>query len=330
MKRLSVIIPCYNAETTLEAAVRPFLEVTGTEIEILIVDDGSTDRTPEAERRLAEQDARVRVLSNKGTGVSAARNCGIAAAEGECIMFVDSDDGFRSEDIEGLLGLMDTETDMVAFGFTQTGPQEGMSTDYSLPEGTWENGISYLKYFIYPRNHTTVWAKIFRTAVIRDGSITFPTDLKAYEDIVFLYRYLETAKGKVRQTGSVSYLYTVSPVRFTYERFVKRSMDLFPAFELISSEAPEELRELITVYYTELTAMTMRRLLALKQIPADVRKGCSRMRIYIKKELKRNIRIYMKSDLPTLFLKLFVWTASSLPSAIRIADGIGFGRKKWR
>lgn len=89
---ISVIVPVYNAEPFLEATVASIRAQTDTCYEIILVDDGSSDRSLELCRRLASEDHRIRVISQCNKGVSAARNAGVRAAEGDYISFVDSDD----------------------------------------------------------------------------------------------------------------------------------------------------------------------------------------------------------------------------------------------
>lgn len=90
--KISVIVPVYNAEPFLEATVDSICKQTDPDIEIILVNDGSKDRSLDVCRKLAGKDSRIRVLNEPNRGVSAARNAGIRAAEGEYISFVDSDD----------------------------------------------------------------------------------------------------------------------------------------------------------------------------------------------------------------------------------------------
>lgn len=112
-KICSVIVPAYNCEKTIEKCIASLLMQTVKEIEILIVDDGSTDGTGWICDSFAEQDRRVSVIHQENKGVSAARNAGIDAAEGQRILFVDSDDYVGPAYIEHLLG----EADLVIGGY---------------------------------------------------------------------------------------------------------------------------------------------------------------------------------------------------------------------
>lgn len=92
--RISIIIPIYNAAATLQTAVDSILAQGMEDIELLLIDDGSTDTTPSICHRLASQDDRIRVVTQKNAGICAARNRGLSIARGEYIAFCDDDDRF--------------------------------------------------------------------------------------------------------------------------------------------------------------------------------------------------------------------------------------------
>lgn len=94
---VSVIIPAYNAEAHIEAAVRSALAQTYLNIEVVVVDDGSTDRTPHIVERLGAQDRRLRAIRTENSGVAAARNAGVRATTGQFVAMLDADDVWHPE-----------------------------------------------------------------------------------------------------------------------------------------------------------------------------------------------------------------------------------------
>ena len=101
MPFVSIIMPAYNTERTVKESVLSALKQTYTDFELIVIDDGSKDRTQEILQELAQSDARVRVLRNDpNIGVSRTRNRGIAEATGEWIAFLDSDDLWREDKLE--------------------------------------------------------------------------------------------------------------------------------------------------------------------------------------------------------------------------------------
>lgn len=101
---VSVVIPAYNAETFIQQTIRSVLVQTHADLEVIVVDDGSTDATASIVRSL--QDARVRLISQSNGGVSSARNKGIEAAQGAYIAFLDADDALEPTDLAEKVGAM--------------------------------------------------------------------------------------------------------------------------------------------------------------------------------------------------------------------------------
>ena len=91
-KKISVIVPVYNTEKYLKQCIESILNSTYRNFEIILVNDGSTDRSEKICRYYSKKDPRVKVLNQEHSGVSTARNKGIDSSEGEWIVFVDSDD----------------------------------------------------------------------------------------------------------------------------------------------------------------------------------------------------------------------------------------------
>ena len=90
--KISIIIPVYNTESTLDRCLESVLRQTMSDDEVLLIDDGSTDRSPQLCEEWARRDPRVRTIHQSNGGLSQARNTGLAHAQGELIAFVDSDD----------------------------------------------------------------------------------------------------------------------------------------------------------------------------------------------------------------------------------------------
>lgn len=111
--KVSIIIPCYNSEAYLGACMDSVLAQTVQDFEAILIDDGSKDHTLGVARAYAERDARVRVLAQENRGVAAARNLGLAEAQGEWITFVDSDDLLPGDALHTMLSGTGEGIDMV-------------------------------------------------------------------------------------------------------------------------------------------------------------------------------------------------------------------------
>ena len=100
--KITIILPCYNAEKFLEKCLHALINQSYSNIEIIAINDGSTDKTLEILYKYSKLDPRIIVISKKNTGVSDCRNIGIKKATGKYIMFADSDDYFEQDAVENL------------------------------------------------------------------------------------------------------------------------------------------------------------------------------------------------------------------------------------
>lgn len=183
--KISVIIPAYNAETYLEPCVRSVLQQTYQNLEILLIDDGSTDSTWEICRRLAAADSRIRPIHKQNGGVSSARNAGIEAASGVMLLFVDGDDELKENGLEALIEAQQrTGADIVAAWYDMGAP-------IPYPEAgdvVWK-GTEALQKSLEDHPLTySVWAKLYTREII--GDTRFQEGIRVNEDSLFVFRLL--------------------------------------------------------------------------------------------------------------------------------------------
>ena len=197
MPKLSVIIPAYNAAAYLERSAKSVLSQTAADLELIIVDDGSTDETAELCAALSRRDGRVRVLRQENAGVSAARNRGMDAAEGEYIAFVDADDHLEPGAYLKLRRAMETTgADCAMCGHARLYPDGHREPDLPpFAAGRAEHGEileKLVKPLLCDRLSAepvlgTVWRYLFRRDRIRELGLRFSG---AYlEDELFLIEY---------------------------------------------------------------------------------------------------------------------------------------------
>lgn len=214
---VSIIVPVWNAGTYLDACVGSLCSQTYPKLDIILVDDGSTDGSSERCDAAAKRDQRVRVIHQTCKGVSAARNTGLDAATGEYVLFVDSDDQLRADAVMGAVRCArDYSADMVVCGYdvveelddgstvsrgSRSVHQEEMLDTNQRHEKNVANRICALDNdeLLYQ-----CWGKLYRRAAI--GDLRFACDIALGEDTVFVLALL--AHG-VRMVCSpqCSYLY---------------------------------------------------------------------------------------------------------------------------
>lgn len=131
--RISVIMAAYNAEKTIEQAIKSVLRQTWTDLELLVVDDCSSDRTAELVERIAARDSRVRLYTNrKNSGVSYTRKHGLEQAKGSWIAILDSDDAWAPEKLEKQIALQAKTNAEVLFTGSAFMDLEGRPIDWYL------------------------------------------------------------------------------------------------------------------------------------------------------------------------------------------------------
>jgi glycosyltransferase involved in cell wall biosynthesis len=136
--KISVIIPCYNAERWIWRAITSVLNQTVRPAEILVVDDGSTDSTAEAVRKYGPE---VRYFYQQNSGPGAARNLGIRHAESEWIAFLDADDEWLPNKIESQLRILEKNPDLKWCGCAREDVKNGNTTPHPLPESLKEKAM---------------------------------------------------------------------------------------------------------------------------------------------------------------------------------------------
>ena len=205
--RYSVIIPVYNAEGTLRRCLDSLVRQQFSDYELLIINDGSTDGSDAICREYANTYSCVRYFAKENGGVSSARNLGLEQAEGEYILFVDSDD-YVSQDYFALIShtLESNAVDLLMFGYRNFG---GVSTEWDTGEfyEDAETGIakqisSVMQQYLF----SSLWSKGFKRQIIEQHNIRFANDLAIGEDQTFIF----TFAMHIRSIGSIgNHLYNV-------------------------------------------------------------------------------------------------------------------------
>ncbi|MGN0006154.1 MAG: glycosyltransferase family 2 protein [Candidatus Gastranaerophilaceae bacterium] len=190
MPKISIIVPVYNAEKYLSKCIKSLINQTLKDIEIILADDGSKDKSLEICNQFAQKDKRIKVFSQKNSGPSVARNNALKIATGEFIGFVDSDDYIKKDTYEKALNKMSKDVDLVIWAVN-------VVSDDKLSYTNWfqEN---YFKIHFKGKVKTTndirfktdvvPWNKLYRASIIFDNNITFPAG-RLYEDNAFWWKY---------------------------------------------------------------------------------------------------------------------------------------------
>lgn len=192
---ISIIVPVYNAEETLERCVSALVGQTHQNIEIILVNDGSKDRSLEICQKFKAEDSRILVIDKPNGGVSSARNVGLDAAKGEFIMFCDSDDWAEPDWCEELISHYE-ENCLVMCGHYVEGEQNVVPHEIQAAKG----GTRYSRKEFYKLKlscFNAPWNKIYCASVIRGKHLRFNEKLSNGEDYLFVLQYLTLIAGDI-------------------------------------------------------------------------------------------------------------------------------------
>ena len=191
--KVSVIMPAFNTEKYIERSVKSVLSQTHHNLELLVVDDGSTDRTGSILRRLAREDARLRTIRTENHGPAEARNTALSliAEDADYVTFLDADDELLPDTLEYALESADSGAELILLGFTIV-EADGKEREYNefdclVRPQDMKSAFSRL----YKANLLNqVWSKLYSAPLLRKSGIRFKDYLWG-EDRLFVFDYLE-------------------------------------------------------------------------------------------------------------------------------------------
>lgn len=205
----SVIVPIYNAEKTLSRCVDSIVKQTSANYELILVNDGSTDRSGDICKKYAAKYPNVRYVQKENGGVSSARNAGLRQAEGEYVLFVDSDD-YVSESYFSIIDeLCHKQPDLILCGAQAFGGMERQwvigNCDENSELGISEIVASAMEKYLF----SSVWAKVFKTSILISKGLQFAPNLVIGEDQLFLFTYAMYIRS-IASTEKVGYFVDIS------------------------------------------------------------------------------------------------------------------------
>lgn len=220
---ISIIVPVYNVEEYLEECLESIRQQTFTDIEVILVNDGSTDGSREICERYCEKDIRFRLINQENQGQSVARNRGFKESIGQYIMFVDSDDVIDTNVLEVLLPYMKTDVDMVECrltinkaDFNHTKPSRIAFEGYSKE--------AILNCIEFKEVKFCAFTKLYRREIIE--KIPF-LEGYIYEDVFTGINYLKYIR-KIVVVDFIGYYYRVRPNSTMTKSFNEKNLDIFP------------------------------------------------------------------------------------------------------
>lgn len=257
--RLSIIVPVFNAEPYLEQCIRSVLDQSWRDLELILVNDGSTDGSLQICHSW-ECDPRVRVLSTENRGVSHARNLGLQTATGEWIMFLDSDDYMLEGCLEKLMALRTPDAQQILADYTGGESKAGAPRHVAVSAGAVykmsldpvNNRLLPDFFEIKPMSLAACWARLYRGSVIREKGIRFHEGLRLSEDMLFNLDYLSCIEQVVITDLSVLY-YRCSASSVTRVFRAGHLADRFRFFDILKEQKePDAAVHVVSLLFYEI------------------------------------------------------------------------------
>ncbi len=219
---ISVIVPIYNVEKYLDRCIESIVNQTYENLEIILVDDGSPDKSPKMCDEWAKKDKRIKVIHKENGGLSDARNSGIDIAKGEYLTFIDSDDYVEKDYVEFLYkNLIDNNADI------SMGKQYVRYPDKTLNTGSEEiyivNPHDCFDKLLYSEDFdVSAWAKLYKKELFKE--VRYPVG-RLFEDSATTYKLIDKSKIVVLNSKPI-YNYIIREDSITTKGFNEKKMEL--------------------------------------------------------------------------------------------------------
>lgn len=229
--KISVVVPIYNVEKYIERCLDSILAQTYSDFELILVDDGSPDKSGDIAEEYAKKDTRVKALHKPNGGLSSARNYGIVRASGEYICFVDSDDWVEPTYLEELSGLLEkNEADIAICGFLKNSGEDIIETKVDenivVQSGIDAIGNIYGSQYV---KYVVAWNKMYRRILF--DNVLYTEGIINEDEAICAQLYYQAKK--VVCTDKVLYNYRVSNSdSIMSARYTLKRLDILKALEI--------------------------------------------------------------------------------------------------
>lgn len=243
--KFSIIIPCYKVEKYLSECVDSVLNQTYNDFEIILVDDGSPDRCPKMCDEYAKKDTRVHVIHQKNAGIACARNAGVATAQGEYVICLDSDD-FLINNL--ILSEIEEKTqsnpDVVMFGYKKYFESEGSwGADVCANIGDSRSVGDIVKTMLLNSSYiATTWTKAIRRELLVENRVSFRPSMVSGEDVDWYLNVLCHTK-KIECLSKVCLAYRQRPDSISHNPKIQSLDDFIWILENWPNRIKEQVKD---------------------------------------------------------------------------------------
>ena len=222
---LSIIMPAYNAEKTIDNSINSVAQILDDNVELIIIDDGSTDNTYDKCARYCRRYSSIRLVKSQNVGVSNARNIGLDISCADYIMFVDSDDENLLTNDE--LKILDSKPEFVLFSYLVK--KQRNNKEYKVLNTKAVVNKSNIATYIIDNYDlfSSPWGKVYKHALIKENRLRFIANQKYGEDTAFVLSYLSLIKNEILVSNIISYRYYLTSSSASGFKVYHKEMNLY-------------------------------------------------------------------------------------------------------
>lgn len=236
MIKISVVVPVYNTSKYLSRCLRSILSQSFEEIEIIIINDGSTDNSLEIIKEYSYLDNRIIIINKKNGGLSSARNEGIKIARGEYVVNIDSDDWIEQDYFKDMYNIAkEKNADIVVSDFYVDFSNNNIDykKDLNLENNSIISGQIYIEKFLNNEIFPAVWNKMFRLDLYKNNNILHPVEISLGEDLVATLKLAHYAKTIAKNNKAYVH-YMQNDDSITKSSPTKKIYELISAFKILN------------------------------------------------------------------------------------------------
>lgn len=284
---ISVIIPVYNCEKYLETCIDSVINQTYKDLQIILIDDGSTDQSSNICDKYAKTDSRIEVYHTKNQGVSAARNYGLSKVYGEYISFIDADDFLEITMYDTIIKNFDNKTEIIICNFSII--KENLKNNSNdIPNITLQKNACIKELLLNRYLIGALWNKVFRYNIIKD--IRFNEKFAIGEDLLFQYNLIKNIES-AKFISERLYNYRVSQNNATNKSSYEKWLQFIDVTKIILEDIKNNYIELLEYGIIKYINSNI---FILNKITINSYKDMDNVRVILD-NIKENKKIYIKS-----------------------------------
>lgn len=296
---VSVLVPAYNAEKTIKRCIDSIIYQTYCNIELIVVDDGSNDKTLSILLDYSKRDNRIIIKSKPNQGVASARNTCLKYASGDYILYIDADDWIESNMIQRMVDLID-DADIVFCGNDNADTPDNIKFVSNIQIECWDQQKQMLEFMKHKRMTGMLWNKLIRRKIVNE--IWFDEKIGFGEDAQFLWQILKKSK-KMIITNEILYHHVLDKNSISHLNFSDKKYSAIPMWEDINKD--------VEVNYPELKELARERLMCAtvySMYEARVCRYTNKEKIrYMRSIVRKNLFSFMQSKSVSIRFKLYAF-----------------------